>query len=240
MRAAYNSASVVALFFMVGCATAPNSPAERHSLVTSADATVSTMTAKDPSLRNVLDRSPGYAVFPDVGAAGAIVGGAYGRGVVFEGGRPVGFAQLKQGSVGATIGGQSYSEIMVFQNEAALNRLKAGNFDLGAEASAVALKAGIADATEFEGGVAIFQLPKGGLMASAAVTGQKVSFQAMQALNEEASGTDAVTAGSHESATHDSAYTVDRDLQPNDELRLRTDRSEDNTHEVKIESSGQH
>jgi lipid-binding SYLF domain-containing protein len=223
MRTAIASAAVVAMFMMVGCATAPNSQAERRGLIAEADATVSSMTAKDPSLQRLLDRSPGYAVFPNIGAAGAIVGGAYGRGVLFERGRPAGFTELNQGSLGALIGGQTYSQIMVFENEAALNRIKAGNFDVGAEASAVALSAGIADAAQFEDGVAIFQLPKGGLMASAAVNGQKINFQPMDNLSSDESSGEAVTAGSSESA-----YTVDRDLDSNDQLRLRTERIEDN------------
>ena len=227
MRTAFASAAVVAMFCMVGCATAPNTQAEKRGLIAEADATVASMAAKDPSLQRLLDRSPGYAVFPNVGAAGAIVGGAYGRGVLFEQGRPVGFAELNQGAVGALIGGQTYSEIIVFENEAAMNRLKAGNFDVGAEASAVALKAGIADAARFEGGVAIFQTPKGGLMATAAVTGQKINFQPHEDFgSEEREGEgEAVTAGSRSS---DSAYTVDRNLESDAQLRLRTERIEDN------------
>ena len=224
MRTAIGSAAaVVAVFMMVGCATAPNTQAERRGLVAEADATVAAMTAKDPSLQRMLDQSPGYAVFPNIGAAGAIVGGAYGRGVLFEQGRPAGFVELNQGSLGALIGGQTYSQVMVFENESAMSRIKSGNFDVGAEASAVALTAGIADAAQFENGVAIFQLPKGGLMATAAVNGQKINFQGMDNSSREASSSgEAVTAGSSESA-----YTVDRDLQSNDELRLRTERIED-------------
>lgn len=223
MRSAIASASIVAMFMTVGCATAPSTPAARRGLVAESDATVASMTAKDPSLQRMLDRSPGYAVFPNVGAGGAIVGGAYGRGVLFEHGRPSGFVELNQGSVGALIGGQSYSQIMVVQNDAALGRIKSGNFDVGAEANAVALSAGIADATGFEGGVAIFQLPKGGLMASAAVNGQKINFQSMDNFSSDESSGETVTAGSGESA-----YTVDRDLESHDQLKLRTERIEDN------------
>ena len=229
MRTAITSAAaVVALFTMVGCATAPNTQAERRGLVAEADATVATMTAKDPTLQRMLDNSPGYAVFPNIGAAGAIVGGAYGRGVLFEQGRPAGFVELNQGSLGALIGGQTYSQIMVFENESAMSRIKAGNFDVGAEASAVALSAGIADAAQFENGVAIFQLPKGGLMATAAVNGQKINFQGMgNASGQESSSDEAMTAGSSESA-----YTVDRNLESDGELRLRTERIEDSTRDA--------
>ena len=234
MRKAIGSMVVFATFMMVGCSTAPKTQAERRSLVAEANAAVASMTAKDASLRDVMDRGVGYAVYPNVGAAGAIVGGAYGRGVVFEDDRPVGFTELNQGALGAIIGGQNYAQMIVFQNEDALNRLRAGNFDIGAEASAVAIKAGIAAATRFEDGVAIFQMPKGGLMATAAVTGQKMNFQPMDDSFEEG---EAVTAGGRIRARRegdagddrgsapavDSAYNVDENLQPNEQMRLRTD-----------------
>jgi len=58
-----------------------------------------------------------------------------------------------------------------------MGALKAGNFEIGANASAVALKAGAAAATQFDNGVAIFVHPKGGLMAEASVSGQKIKFE---------------------------------------------------------------
>ena len=207
MRSVVRSAFAAAVLVLVtGCATAPKTQQEKQSLVAEADAAVSTMTAKDPSLRSLIDRSPGYAVFPNVGKGGAIVGGAYGRGVVFEDGRPVGFTELNQGSIGAQIGGQSYSQIIVFENDASLQRFKAGDFDLGAEVSAVALNAGGAGAAQFQDGVAVFQLPKGGLMAAAAVSGQKFNYEPM----------DASTAGGRSSA--------EPSTRTSNEMELRTDR----------------
>jgi lipid-binding SYLF domain-containing protein len=179
MRTAIGSIVVLALFMSVGCATAPKTKAEKRSLIAEADATITTMTAKDPSLREVIDRAPGYVIVPDIGTAGAIVGGAYGRGVAYERGRPIGFAELNQASLGAQLGAQSYAQLIVFENEAALNRLKAGNIDFGAEASAVALKAGAGKGASFEGGMAVFQMPRGGLMAAAAINGQKINFEPM-------------------------------------------------------------
>jgi lipid-binding SYLF domain-containing protein len=209
MRTAIGSIVVLA-FMTVGCSTAPKTQAEKRSLVAESDATIASMTAKDPSLRDFINRAPGYVVFPDVGKAGAIIGGAYGRGVVYARGRPIGFAELNQASVGAQLGAQSYAELIVFENEPSLNRLKAGNIDFGAEASAVALKAGAARGASFEGGMAVFQMPRGGLMAAAAINGQKINFEPMDR---------SVTAGSS--------------TQSSSEMQLRTDRAQD-----RIEQSG--
>jgi len=214
MRVNLNAPAVAVVLLVVGgCSTAPKTPEQKRSLVAESDAAVQTMTAKDPSLRDFINKGHGYAIFPDVGKAGAIIGGAYGRGVVYEQGRPIGFAELNQASIGAQIGGQSYSELVVFENEGALNRLKAGNLDVGAEMSAVALKAGAAGAARFEGGVAVFQMPKGGLMAAAAINGQKLNFQPMDS---------STVAGDH-------ATTRSSTTRSSDELQLRTERTTDTT-----------
>ena len=42
----------------------------------------------------------GYAIFPSVGKAAAVVGGAYGHGVVFEQGKRIGYATIAQMTVG--------------------------------------------------------------------------------------------------------------------------------------------
>ncbi len=164
---------------VVGCQTAPQTPERRAALQDESQTTVRSMTARDSSLQNVLDSAHGYAVFPSVGEAGAIAGAAYGRGIAYERGRPVGYVELNQGSLGAQLGGQSFSEIIVFENEEAFSRLREGRFDVGAGASATALNAGVAAETQFRDGVIVFVQPQGGLMADVSVSGQQINFEAM-------------------------------------------------------------
>ena len=163
----------------LGCGGAPETRAEEQAAISQARATVQTMTAEDPTLQGVLDRSYGYVVFPQIGAGGFIVGGARGQGVVFERGRPVGFATITEGSIGLQAGGQSFSEIIVFEDPSAFQRLRSGNFDLTAEAQAIALTSGVAANANFEGGTAVFVLPEGGLMAGVSVGGQQIDFEPM-------------------------------------------------------------
>lgn len=162
----------------VGCASAPQSRPDQQALEARADATVQTMVASDPTLGELLARSAGYAVFPQVSEAGFVVGGAGGAGVVYENGRVIGFSELRAGSVGAQIGGQSFSEIIVFETPAALDRFRAGNFDLQAGLSATAIQSGAAARARFEDGVAVFVGGHSGLMAAANVGGQSVTFHA--------------------------------------------------------------
>src|SRR5205823_5108824 len=103
------------------------------------------------------------------------IGGAHGTGVLFERGRPTGKVTLSQVTVGAQLGGQSYSQIIFFETAQDLSRFKSGNFAFAAQASAVALKSGASANAKYSNGVAIFTATKGGLMAEAAVGGQKFS-----------------------------------------------------------------
>lgn len=159
-----------------GCATAPKTVEGRADLIASAGDTLSRMIARDVALRPILATAAGYAVFPDVGKGGLIVGGTHGRGVLYERGRAVGYVQLSEASIGAQAGAEAFSELIVFEDRGALNRVKRGSLDLGGNISAVALTAGAAAAVKFTDGVAVFIEPRGGLMVDISVSGQKISF----------------------------------------------------------------
>ena len=159
------------------CATAPKTVEGRRDLESDARATLGSMFEKDPEVRSLIAESAGYVVFPKIGKGGVIVGAAYGRGVLFEGGRPTGFVELNQGSIGAQLGGQTFAELIVFQDAGDVDRLKAGKFELGGNASAVALQAGAAANVNFEDGIAVFTMTLGGLMAELSVSGQQLNFQ---------------------------------------------------------------
>jgi len=141
--------------------------------------------------------SYGYAVFPTVGKGGFVVGGAHGDGRVYQQGRYIGDTSMTQVSVGYQLGGQAYSEMVFFEDSAALKLFESGNFSLSADASAVAITASAsasagtagaaagASGTEshataaghYQNGMAVFTIAKGGLMYQAAVAGQKFSFK---------------------------------------------------------------
>jgi lipid-binding SYLF domain-containing protein len=104
---------------------------------------------------------------------------------------------MTQLSVGLQVGGQAYSQIIFFEDQRAFDDFTKGTFELGADASAVAIKAGasaqagtagpsasksmnkdeaIAKA-KYHKGFAVFTIAKGGAMAEAAVAGQKFSYK---------------------------------------------------------------
>jgi lipid-binding SYLF domain-containing protein len=128
-------------------------------------------------LEEFFENSAGYVIFPNVGKGGFIVGGASGNGVVYENGTAVGMADLKKLNIGFQAGGQAIIEVIFFESAVDLERFKGNNFEFAAETSAVALKSGIAFNAKYKDGVAVFALPKAGLMADASVGGQRFEYR---------------------------------------------------------------
>jgi lipid-binding SYLF domain-containing protein len=140
-------------------------------------AAVDRMNAKDPGLQPLLQQAHAYAVFPSVGKASLVVGGAFGKGEVIQGGRVVGYAALAQLTLGVQLGGQTFSEIIAFQDAAALDRFKRGRYAVAANASAVLVKAGAASSANYQRGVIVFVSSEGGMMLELAVGGQRFWFR---------------------------------------------------------------
>jgi lipid-binding SYLF domain-containing protein len=132
---------------------------------------------KDPGMVKVFAQAYGYAVFPTVGKGGIGIGGARGKGYVYQGGHLIGRSTLTQVSIGFQFGGQAYSEVVFFKTAAALANFKSGRLKLDAQASAVALTARASADLAYRDGVAIVTMAKGGLMYEASVGGQKFSFR---------------------------------------------------------------
>lgn len=130
----------------------------------------------DPGLARFFKASHAYAVFPTVGKGGFGIGGAYGKGLIFKGGKTIGEASLTQLTIGFQLGGQAYSEIIFFRDKATLDAFTQGNFELSAQASAVAATYGASADADYDRGVAVFTLARGGLMYEASVGGQKFSY----------------------------------------------------------------
>lgn len=169
---------LIGLQLFGGCATAPKSVEGKAEIVSEANVAIAKAKQSDPSMTGVLNSAAGYAVFPSVGKGAVGVGGAYGKGVLYEGGYSVGYCDLSQASIGFQLGGQAYTEIIVFQNQSAVDSFKEGNFRFGAQATAVALQSGAGTNAKYTNGVAVFTMDEAGLMFEASVGGQKFSYQA--------------------------------------------------------------
>jgi len=141
-----------------------------------AAAVIAKFKEKDPELTKVFAGSAGYVVFPTVAKGGFGIGGARGKGYVYERGHLIGRSTLTQLTVGLQAGGQAYSEVIFLKDDAALENFKRGKLKLDAQASAVALTERASADLAYRDGVAIVTMAEGGLMYEASVGGQKLSF----------------------------------------------------------------
>lgn len=188
-----NSRLVVVILLAAIFALAPLTPAF-------ADGYTSTIEvfSKSEAVQPFFKDAYGYAVFPTVGKAGFIIGGAYGKGQVYRAGKVTGETSLVKGSVGFQLGGQAFRQIIFFQDKRAYDEFTSGNFEFDASASAVVITAGAqakagtegasagasagpatgAQAkTSYQKGMIVFVHIKGGLMYELAIGGQKFSFK---------------------------------------------------------------
>ena len=154
---------------------------------------------KSQAVQPFFENAYGYAVFPTIGKGGVGIGGAYGKGQVYRGGKVTGTTSLVKATIGFQLGGQAFSEIIFFQDKRAYDEFTRGNFEFDAAASAVAITAGVQAKVGTEGatagasagpatgiqaetsyrkGMAVFVHAIGGLMYEAAIGGQKFSFKA--------------------------------------------------------------
>ena len=153
-----------------------------------------------PVVQPYFNNAYGYAVFPTIGKGGVGIGGAHGSGQVYVGDKVTGKTSMTQLTIGWQLGGQAYSQIIFFEDKRAYQEFTSGNFEFGAQASAVAITAGAQAqagttgaaasaspggsagkqaATKYQKGMAVFTRAKGGLMYEAAIGGQKFSFEPM-------------------------------------------------------------
>ena len=155
---------------------------------------------KSKAVTPFFEEAYGYAVFPAIGKAGIVVGGAYGAGRVYRQGEITGTATLVKVSVGFQLGGQAFSEIIFFQDERAYNEFVSGDFEFDGSVSAVAITAaaqakvgteggtagaslgpatGVQAETRYIKGMAVFVHTLGGLMYEASVGGQRFTFESL-------------------------------------------------------------
>jgi lipid-binding SYLF domain-containing protein len=151
-----------------------------------------------PEVQPFFENCYAYAIYPTVGKAAVVVGGAFGEGRVLRQGKVTGKSKLVHASFGLQLGGKAFSEIVFLQDKRAYDAFISGEFEFDAKVAATAITAG-AEAkagttgktagatagpktgaqakTEYHNGMATFVHSKGGLMAEMAVGGQKFSFE---------------------------------------------------------------
>ncbi|MGH8225092.1 MAG: YSC84-related protein [Gammaproteobacteria bacterium] len=163
---------------------APQPPLAPNGPYPLAQQTLDRMTTTDSSLRRFIDNAYGYAVFPTVSRGAFVVGGSYGEGAAFQGGKMAAKCSIAKASIGAQIGGETYSEVIFFQSRPYFEQFVNGHFTFSAGVAAIAVTAGAASDVAYNHGVAVFISPRKGLLAAAAVGGQNFSCHPVGAAPE--------------------------------------------------------
>jgi lipid-binding SYLF domain-containing protein len=155
--------------------------AELEELKTAAEATRKRAETDIANVEKYYDSCVGYVIFPKIAKGGLVVGGAHGNGIVYERravmkDKMIGSADVSQGSIGFQIGGQTFSEVIFFEDDMTFENFKKSNLEFSGTASGVAGGAGATEAAKYENGVAIFVFGQKGLMGEASIGGQKFNY----------------------------------------------------------------
>lgn len=170
--------SVLATLLIV--ALGANFAVRGDELQTEAEQAVKAFQQADSGMKKLLEGAAGYVIFPGIGRGGFIIGGERGKGLVYENGKIIGNAKVTEINIGAQVGGETYSELILFETKEALRDFKGSDWEMSAKVNAVVAAEGAASNAKYQQGVAVFTLSKGGLMVQATVGGQKFKFKPVE------------------------------------------------------------
>jgi len=177
MKKLLASGTLVVLLASASAALAAGwDPEEEKKEMEAVTKTVAAFKADSPKMQVYFDKAFGYVVFPTIGNAAFVFGGSHGKGKAFAQGKLIGDASLSKASVGLQAGAESYSMIVFFANKETMAKFKAGEFGFAAGASVTVIDTGAQATAVFKDNIAVFTHNKGGLMAAAAIGGQKFEF----------------------------------------------------------------
>jgi len=171
--------SVVGLCLVIvlaGCATAPERPEAKAVLSAEVKETIAIFKEKDPEIQQFFNKSYGYAVLPKVFKGAFWFGGAYGKGEVYEQGKMVGYCSMSQATLGFSLGGEYFREIVFFRDKTDLDVFKAEEYTFSAQVTGVAVTAGAAAKADYQSGMAVFVTTDKGLMVDASLGGQQFKY----------------------------------------------------------------
>ncbi|KVC83686.1 hypothetical protein WJ47_30930 [Burkholderia ubonensis] len=180
------AALIVGSLALAGCTTTPDKPdtaatnaSKRQAIDSSVDATLSRLYSTVKGSRELVAKSRGVLVFPEVLQAGFIVGGQSGNGALRVGGSTVGYYNTSSLSVGLQAGAQSKAIVFLFMTQESLNEFRSSDgWAAGAGASVALVKMGANGAVDTNTATApvqVFVLTNAGLMGDVSINGTKVT-----------------------------------------------------------------
>lgn len=134
------------LFFLVLTCVVQAAPMTPSEIINEAIEVLKEMSVSEDSgaFGALLKEAKGIAIFPSIIKIGWVIGGQYGKGIIFRKDSRVGiwygpaFVKIKSISVGPQIGIQSIALVLVISNERGMEGFMEDNFTLGGTASIAA------------------------------------------------------------------------------------------------------
>jgi lipid-binding SYLF domain-containing protein len=161
---------------LAGCATVPDKQESKDVLSAQVQEAISLFKKSDPSIDTFFTKSYAYAVFPKIFKGAFWVGGAGGRGEVFEQSKMVGYSGVGQATIGFSFGGEFFREIIFFRDKTDFDKFKTEEYTFAAQVTGVAVSVGAAAKADYKDGLAVFVMSDKGLMIDASLGGQKFSY----------------------------------------------------------------
>lgn len=165
---------------LAGCATDTpiDASAKRRSIDADIDLALTGLFDKTKGSKELVEKAKGVLVFPNVVAAGLVIGGAHGDGALRVGPSSKAYYSTSTASIGLTAGVQTKAMFVLFLTEDALAQFQASDgWTAGADASIAVISTGASgtiDTQTARAPVVGFVLTTGGLMADASLEGTKV------------------------------------------------------------------
>jgi len=135
--------------------------------------------AKSPAARALGEKAKGILVFPGIVKGGFIVGGQYGEGALFQGGKTTGYYSTVQASYGLQAGLQKFGYALFFVSDSVMNWfLKSEGWELGVGPTIVVVDVGAAASattTTLQSEIYAFFFDQKGLMGGLGLQGTKVT-----------------------------------------------------------------
>jgi lipid-binding SYLF domain-containing protein len=167
-----------------GCTTTtgaakPSSAAVKTEIEQGSYTTLERLYKEVKGSRELVHKANGVLVFPNVVAAGLVVGGEYGKGVLRTGGQVADYYSVASLSVGFQAGAQSKAVVILFMTREALDKFRNGKgWTAGVDGSVALIKIGAngeIDTATANNPVQAFVLTNAGLMANLNLEGTKIS-----------------------------------------------------------------
>jgi len=170
---------VVCMAVIIGILPVSSYAATANEIDASVNASLDRFVKEVKGAQEFLNAAKGVLIMPGVIQGGLVIGAEYGEGALRIGGKTVAYYNVISGSFGYQIGAQKKDIILVFMDDAVLEKFRnSENWRAGVDAKITVVNVGADESLntmKFQQPVVGFVFDQKGLMAGATIEGSKFS-----------------------------------------------------------------